>query len=202
MRPFVLLMMVLSLAFQRACAGTELLPVKGTPVVDATKLSDFRLIGEGLKADFSFIAVEGQPFDRAIRVQVAAQTPNVYTEFTVDAHDEQGQARYLRDFLTAVFSHPSTDAFTMWGFWEGKMYSPLAALIRKDWTLKPNGRAWMDLVLKEWWTDGTATTGPDGSCTMRGFLGEYKITVTVVGREKSTLVNLTRPAVTTVLALD
>ena len=124
------------------------------------------------------------------------------TEFTVDTRDQEGQARYLRDFLTAVFSHPSTDAFTMWGFWEGKMWSPLAAMIRKDWTLKPNGQAWMDLVLKEWWTDATAATGPDGSCTTRGFLGEYRITVTVGGKEKSTLVKLTRPAVTTVLALD
>lgn len=124
------------------------------------------------------------------------------TEFTVDTRDEQGQARYLRDFLTVVFSHPATDAFTMWGFWEGKMWSPLAALIRRDWTLKPNGQSRMDLVLKEWWTDGTTATGPDGSCTTRGFLGEYKITLTVGAREKSTLVKLTRPAATTVLALD
>jgi endo-1,4-beta-xylanase len=124
------------------------------------------------------------------------------TEFDLPTRDEQGQARYTRDFLTAVFSHPATDAFTMWGFWEGKMWTPQGALIRKDWTLKPNGQAWMDLVLKEWWTDLTAATGPDGSCTARGFLGDYKITVTVGGKEKSALVKLTRPAVTTVLALD
>lgn len=124
------------------------------------------------------------------------------TEFTVDTRDEQGQARYLRDFLTVVFSHPSTDAFTMWGFWEGKMWSPLAAMIRKDWTLKPSGKAWMDLVLKQWQTDATAATGPDGSCVTRGFLGEYKITLIVDGREKSTMVNLTGPAVATVLTLD
>ncbi len=29
---------------------------------------------------------------------------------TVDIRGEQGQARYLRDFLTAVFSHPAADA--------------------------------------------------------------------------------------------
>lgn len=78
MRRFVPLMMVLSLAFQRASAGAEISPVKGTPVVDAAKLSDFRLVGKGPKADFSFVAIEGQPFDQVIRVQVAAQTPNVY----------------------------------------------------------------------------------------------------------------------------
>ena len=101
---------------------------------------------------------------------------------TCPPRDEEGQARYTRDFLTAVFSHPATEAFTMWGFWEGRMWQPPAALIRKDWTLKPNGQAWMDLVLKQWWTDMTAATGPDGSCTTRGFLGDYKVTVTAGGR--------------------
>ena len=120
----------------------------------------------------------------------------------MDTRDEEGQARYLRDFLTVVFSHPSTDAFTVWGFWEGKMWSPLAAMIRKDWTLKPSGQAWMDLVLKEWWTDQTAATNAAGSCTTRGFLGDYKIIVSVGGREKSASVKLTRPAVATVLTLD
>ena len=124
------------------------------------------------------------------------------TEFTIDTRDQEGQARYLRDFLLAVFSHPSTDAFTVWGFWEGKMWSPLAAMIRKDWTLKPNGQAWMDLVLKDWWTDQTVTTGPDGSCTTRGFLGDYKITVAAGGKEKSVLMRLTASPVTTVVALD
>ncbi|MBI4720321.1 MAG: endo-1,4-beta-xylanase [Chitinivibrionia bacterium] len=119
------------------------------------------------------------------------------TEFDLVTRDEHGQARYTRDFITAVFSHPATDAFTMWGFWEGRMWQPLGAMIRKDWTLKPNGQAFMDLVLKEWWTDVTTTTGPDGSCAMRGFLGDYKITVTFGGKEKSAMVKLAKPATTT-----
>jgi len=75
---FVPFMMVLSLAIQRASAETEILPVHGTPVFDANRLSDFRFVGKGPKADFSQVTIEGQPFDRVIRVQVAAQTPNVY----------------------------------------------------------------------------------------------------------------------------
>ena len=124
------------------------------------------------------------------------------TEFDLITRDEAGQARYMRDFLTAVFSHPSTDAFTMWGFWEGKMWQPPGALIRKDWTLKPNGQAWLDLVRKEWWTDLIVATGPDGSCTARGFLGDYQITVTAGGREKTSLVKIAKPARTIVIALD
>ena len=128
--------------------------------------------------------------------------PIQVTEFDLPIADEKGQAQIPRDFLTAIFSHPATDAFTMWGFWEGKMWQPPAAFIRKDWTVKPNGQAWMNLVLKEWWTDMNTTTGPDGSCTTRGFLGDYKVTVTVGHKEKSTFIHLIAPAATTILALD
>ena len=124
------------------------------------------------------------------------------TEFDLPTSDEQGQARYTRDFLTAIFSHPATDAFTMWGFWEGKMWQPLGAMIRKDWTLKPNGKAWMDLVLGEWWTDVTGVTGDDGSFATRGFLGDYRITITVGGSDKAIVVKLVQPATTTLLVVD
>ncbi len=131
-------------------------------------------------------------FDKAIQI----------TEFDIATRDEEGQARYTRDFLTAVFSHPATNAFTMWGFWEGKMWQPAAAMIRKDWSLKPNGQAWMDLVLNEWWTDLAVSTGPDGSCTQRGFLGDYKISISFAGKEKSILVKLAKPGSKAVIVLD
>lgn len=128
--------------------------------------------------------------------------PIQVTEFDLPTADENGQAQYTRDFLTAVFSHPATEAFTMWGFWEGQMWNPSAALIRKDWTLKPNGRAWMDLVLKQWWTDTITTTAGDGSCTTRGFLGDYKVTVKAGGKEKSALIRLTAPGAKMLVVLD
>ena len=128
--------------------------------------------------------------------------PIQITEFDLPTNDEQGQARYTRDFLTAVFSDPATEAFTMWGFWEGSMWQPPAAMIRKDWTLKPNCKAWMDLVLKQWWTDANVVTGPEGSCGTRGFLGDYKITATVDGKEKSTVIALAKPGTSAVLVIN
>jgi endo-1,4-beta-xylanase len=99
------------------------------------------------------------------------------TEFDILARDEEGQGRYTRDFLTTIFSHPATEAFTCWGFWEGQMWQPPGAMVRKDWTPKPNGQAWMDLVLKEWWTDLSGRTGESGAFAARGILGDYEITV-------------------------
>ena len=77
-----------------------------------------------------------------------------------------------------MFSHPAVTGVLMWGFWEGRHWRPRAAMVRKDWTLKPNGQAWMDLVEKQWWTDERGKTGPDGEYKIRGFLGDYEITAT------------------------
>ena len=104
--------------------------------------------------------------------------PLQITEYDLVTGDEEGQGRYMRDFLTMFFAHPATEAFTMWGFWEGRMWQPPGALIRKDWTLKPNGQAYVDLVLKEWWTWANGATGADGVFAARGFMGDYEITVT------------------------
>lgn len=105
------------------------------------------------------------------------------TEFDINTRDEVAQGAYTRDFLTAVFSHPATEAITVWGFWEGRMWRPNGAMLRKDWSLKPNGKAWMDLVYSEWWTDETLRTDRAGKCRIRGFLGDY--TATVNGHTKT-----------------
>ncbi len=99
------------------------------------------------------------------------------TEFDVNCADEEAQADYLRDFFTVFFSHPQTEALTMWGFWEKVQWIPRAALIRTDWTLKPNGHMFQELVYGKWWTDVTQPTGADGTLTVRGFLGDYEILV-------------------------
>lgn len=106
------------------------------------------------------------------------------TEFDVNVEDEAAQADYMRDFLTAFFSHPATEAITQWGFWEGRHWIPRAALFRKDWSLKPNGKAFTDLVFKAWWTDANGATGPDGRYQTRGFLGDYEVEVKVDGVTK------------------
>jgi len=128
--------------------------------------------------------------------------PLQITEFDLATRDEDGQARYMRDFLTTVFSHPAIEAFTMWGFWEGRMWQPVGALIRKNWTLKPNGQAYMDLVFKQWWTDTTAQTDAKGVCAVRGFLGDYKITVNFKGTEKQVDAKLLHEGTQVTVKLD
>uniref|UniRef100_Q023N8 Beta-xylanase n=1 Tax=Solibacter usitatus (strain Ellin6076) TaxID=234267 RepID=Q023N8_SOLUE len=107
------------------------------------------------------------------------------TEFDVSVADEQVQADYTRDFLTACFSHPAIKGFMMWGFWEGAHWKPQGAMIRRDWSTKPNYGVWNDLLYTQWWTDVRGATAADGTWRTRGFLGDYDIEVTVNGATKT-----------------
>ena len=49
-------------------------------------------------------------------------------------------------------------------------------------TPKPMYEELKKLIKGKWWTTAALTTGDDGTATGRGFLGEYKVTVTVPGR--------------------
>jgi endo-1,4-beta-xylanase len=100
------------------------------------------------------------------------------TEYDTDRIvDDELAAKYLRDFLTIVFSHESTDGFMMWGFWDGAHWYDNAPLFYQDWTLKPAGEAFIDLVFNQWWTNESALTDANGEFRMRGFKGLYKITI-------------------------
>jgi hypothetical protein len=91
--------------------------------------------------------------------------------------NEDLQARYLRDFFIAVFSHPSVQVLQQWGFYEPSHWRPRATLFRKDWSPKPNGQAFLDLVFKQWWIDQKGTTDGRGQYAIRAFHGDYEVTV-------------------------
>ncbi|MEK7858316.1 MAG: endo-1,4-beta-xylanase [Elusimicrobiota bacterium] len=121
--------------------------------------------------------------------------PLVVTEFDLDVHDEMLQADYLRDFMTAAFSQPAVEAIVLWEFWQGlNAGNPAGAvLFRKDWSLKPSGRQWQDLVYGRWWTSEDCTSDGAGRCRVRGFLGSYEITATGPGGQRRPLsLDLTR----------
>lgn len=115
-----------------------------------------------------------ETFDRFARL-----VPNLQlTELDVQVGgDEKLQADYLRDVMTAAYSHPAFQGIVMWGFWEGRHWRPDAALYRRDWSIKPAGQQWLELVKRDWWTDEVGRTNAAGRYATRGFLGEYRVTV-------------------------
>jgi GH35 family endo-1,4-beta-xylanase len=110
------------------------------------------------------------------------------TEFDQSIEDERLQGDFFRDVLTVCFSHPRVTSFTMWGFWDGRHYHRNAPIYRQDWSLKPSGEQYMDLVFRQWWTDAEGETDAAGRYAVRGFLGDYDVRVTHAGT------TLTRPA--------
>ncbi|MCX7004170.1 MAG: endo-1,4-beta-xylanase [bacterium] len=113
------------------------------------------------------------------------------TEFDISMADEQLQARYLADFMTTLFSHPAVAGIVMWGFWEGAHWRPEAALFRRDWSVKPVGKAWQDLVFKQWWTNARGQTDAHGGYAVRGFKGDYEVTVSHGGLTNTLALTLT-----------
>lgn len=107
--------------------------------------------------------------------------PIVITEFDINTKDEDLQARYMRDFLTACFSHPSVDTLVIWGFWEGRHWFPDAGLYRRDWSLRPQGQVWLDLVKKRWWTNAVQASDSRGESRVSGFFGDYEVVVSAPG---------------------
>ncbi|MGO9566989.1 MAG: endo-1,4-beta-xylanase [Desulfomonilaceae bacterium] len=127
-------------------------------------------------------------FDRFARLIPRLQV----TELDVDVgDDEQLQADYLRDAMTVAFSNEACRGIVIWGFWENRIYKPSAELYRSDWSLKPAGAMWRDLVFRQWWTDVHGSTDRNGVYKQRGFLGQYEITATM--NERSVAVNAVLP---------
>ena len=128
------------------------------------------------------LSEQGRKNGRPLKLQV--------TEFdvTADGNDEEqvkAQTDYTRDFYTLMFSQPNVEAIIAWGFWEGEMWLPRAAWLDKKWNMRPNGQAVLDLIKRDWWTKAQGQSAIGGVYKLRGFRGDYQITVTQ-GRKTAT----------------
>jgi endo-1,4-beta-xylanase len=123
------------------------------------------------------------------------------TEFDINMDDEEAQAAYTRDFLRAIFAHPSIDGFLMWGFWEGRHWLPKAAMFRRDWSMKPMAVAFYDTVYREFWTDVEGETNADGVLQVRGFKGDYNLEAEAGERRDAGSITLTGSGTEVVLTV-
>ena len=145
---------------------------------------------------FAELGVDMQVTEYDIKLRPAADTKDWARRWRGPAPTtpelEQLEGEYMRDFLTAIFSHPGMKAFIMWGFWDGRHWLHNGPIFRKDWSLKPSGQAYKDLVLNQWWTNEDGKTNNDGIFKTRGFLGEYEVTIEHEGRKKTVKTALSR----------
>jgi GH35 family endo-1,4-beta-xylanase len=99
------------------------------------------------------------------------------TEFDVEITDEEVAGNYVRDFYTVLFSHPSVATIVMWGIWDTQHWHKNAVMYRPDWSLKPGGQAFEDLVWGKWRTEEQGQTDARGQLKLRGFKGNYEVEV-------------------------
>ena len=115
--------------------------------------------------------------------------PLKITEYSCNITDNILQANYTRDVMINAFSNEHISEFVMWGFQEGIGWSKYAPIYDKDFNLKPAGKIYQDLVYNKWWTkDAKATTDANGKATVRGFYGDYDVTVEANGKTLTQMV--------------
>jgi len=90
---------------------------------------------------------------------------------------EARQADYVEKFYTLLFSHPAVEAITWWDFMDGGWQGAPAGLVRADLSPKPVYHRLMRLIKGKWWTRDTARTDTRGEARLRGFLGDYQVSV-------------------------
>jgi hypothetical protein len=89
----------------------------------------------------------------------------------------------------------------MWGFWEGRHWKPACAMLRRDWSEKPNAKAFRDLIFGQWWTDVRGESGAQGEFALRGFQGWYELEVSAGGRSATVQVFLPSEGLETTVGL-
>ncbi|PSQ05476.1 hypothetical protein BRC95_06905 [Halobacteriales archaeon QS_5_68_33] len=116
--------------------------------------------------------------------------------------EKDAQREYLRDFVTACFSHSAVETIVHWTFWEGLAWRQTSALYGEDWTRRDHGQMWRDLIYDQWWTDEQGWTDSSGNHTTNGFKGNYKVTASKDGESAATWVWLDDGGASTQLTLD
>ncbi|MEL7162081.1 MAG: T9SS type A sorting domain-containing protein, partial [Bacteroidota bacterium] len=105
----------------------------------------------------------------------------------------------LGDFLTATFSHPSMTGFMFWNFWDVDTWAnPGANLYDANFNETPAHAVFTDLVFQQWWTDADLVTDANGEVSLRGFKGDYEVTINCGGEDVTATFSLTADGTKTV----
>ena len=149
--------------------------------------------GIGLESHISPLGIPSvQQIQRSFDTFGAFGLPLTITEYDFTSEDPALEADFTRDFLTLAFSHPAVSGFVLWGFWDGNHWLNNEPIYNKDWSLKPAGQQYINLVLNQWRTNAQGRTNGLGKYQTRAFLGDYEITVTQGSVTKTVALSLPR----------
>ncbi len=162
------------------------------------------LITKGVPIDIIGIQAHAQgdwyePADVAERLAQYATLgkPIQITEFSVQTHDfddrtvplaigsksrkgqwtAESQAEFYREFYTVAFGTPQVEGIVTWGLDDERAWLPGIGLIDNAGEPKPAYRELGRLINQEWHTRLNGRTDAAGSFDLRGFFGDYEVTI-------------------------
>ena len=135
--------------------------------------------------------------------------PLEITEITIPAYsgnpeDEAIQAEILEHLYSIWFSHPNMEQIIYWNLLDGyAAFAPqgdmsagenryFGGLLRFDLSEKPAYHKLYELIRRRWHTEATLLTDKDGTCTFRGFYGQYELAVKAGGQTRTVLTDLSK----------
>ena len=156
---------------------------------------DAPLTGLGFQSRFQTMLPAKTIYDRLCLFDTFG-LPITATEFEMSdgIKDELDKAVMTERVMTVYFSHPLVDGIYAWTLLpsseedeDGTGRNIL------DGTGLPNlrGKVWLYLMKKRWMTDEVLTTDATGNVSLRGFLGDYEITVECSNRTQTLCIPLT-----------
>jgi len=104
--------------------------------------------------------------------------PIAATEFEMKSSigSEQAKAAMTEQAMTVLFSHKLVNGIHAWTI-QGGGKNADRAIVNPDGNLNLRGKVWMYLMKNRWWTDETLTTDANGMVRLRGFKGDYTVTL-------------------------
>jgi len=138
----------------------------------------------GLQSHMNIPLIRGQEIHRQLDRFAAIGLPIEITEYDLPMPDDKLQSDYLKEFMTATFSHPAVKTFVMWGFWQPAQFlgKEGGSLVRDDWSERPALATYRNLVFKKWWSNLETRTDERGESIARVFLGEHEVEVRAGGK--------------------
>ncbi|ELT88741.1 hypothetical protein CAPTEDRAFT_179660 [Capitella teleta] len=107
-----------------------------------------------------------------------AGVPLFITEMDVREDDIKKRTESYENLLRLYFSHPAVEGIILWGFWDGTLRFPEAAIATGGSSIEWNeaGQRIASLWEDEWRTEETLlTTQREQSFGVRGFYGDYSL---------------------------
>ena len=145
--------------------------------------------------------------------EVLETLDDFYDEFGLEAKvteldmprsvSEELGAAYLKDFLTATFSHESMTGIMFWNWWDMDTWAnPGINLFNEDWSRTLPGDTYVDLIFNEWWTNADLEADANGNASVRGFKGDYTVEVDCRGTGDFIVLNFDGMTTDSTITLD